>query len=172
MPKISSTAQSRAQSSTWTSGVGEVSRLAISASITSPCVAYAMSRTGTARSTMPATSRRRANAATTGNAPNAFSTLGGPNSTQALDMADLPGHCRWHHREPRRYTLQATDTRIPTERRWSAPANDNDELRPASPPSSARSASPYPAAWSRAPPLVAKRAADARPTRRCSMGPT
>ncbi len=33
-PRISSTAQSLAQSSTWTSGVGELRRLAISASIT------------------------------------------------------------------------------------------------------------------------------------------
>lgn len=88
-PKVSSSAQSRAQSCTWTSGVGEVRRLAISASITWPWVAYTMSRTGTARSMVPAMSRRPAKAATTGKAPSALSTLGGPYSIRLGDMADL-----------------------------------------------------------------------------------
>src|SRR5665213_411283 len=82
MPKTSGTAQVAAQSSTCTRGVGEVSRLATNASITWPWVARAMSRTGQARSTMPAMSNRRQNSATTGKAPSAFSTLGRPYRTE------------------------------------------------------------------------------------------
>ena len=78
MPKTSSTAHARAQSSTRRSGVGEVNRLATSASITCPWVRIATSRTGQARSTIPARSRRRQKSATTGSAPSTFSTLGGP----------------------------------------------------------------------------------------------
>lgn len=69
-PKTSSTAQARAQSSTATSERGALKRLATSASTTWPCVARATSRTGQARSTMPATSRRRQYSATTGSEPN------------------------------------------------------------------------------------------------------
>ena len=80
IPKISSVAHAAAQCATCTSGVGEVSRLATRASITCPWVSNARSRTGQARSTMAAISRRRANSATTGNAPRALSTttVGGP----------------------------------------------------------------------------------------------
>jgi hypothetical protein len=78
IPKTSVTAQVRAQSSTRRSGAGEVSRLATSASITCPWVRVATSRTGQARSTIPRRSRRRQKSATTGRAPNSFSTLGGP----------------------------------------------------------------------------------------------
>jgi hypothetical protein len=78
MAKTSSTAHARAQSSTRRSGVGEVSRLATSAQMTCPWVRVATSRTGQARSTMPSRSRRRQKLATTGSAPSAFSTLGGP----------------------------------------------------------------------------------------------
>ena len=77
MPKTSGTAHACAQSSTRPSGVGEVSRLATNAPITCPWVTVATSRTGQARSTMPARSRRRQNSATTGSAPSAFSTLAG-----------------------------------------------------------------------------------------------
>jgi hypothetical protein len=78
MPKTSGTAQVRAQSSTRHRGVGEVSRLATSTWITCPWVRVATWRTGQARSTMPSRSRRRQKSATTGSAPSAFSTLGGP----------------------------------------------------------------------------------------------
>lgn len=78
VPKTSSTAHAAAQSSTRRSGVGEVSRLATSTSITCPWVRVATSRTGQARSTIPRRSRRRQKLATTGSAPNAFSTLGAP----------------------------------------------------------------------------------------------
>jgi hypothetical protein len=77
MPKTSGTAQVRAQSSTRHRGVGEVSRLATSTWITCPWVRVA-TWTGQARSTMPSRSRRRQKSATTGSAPSAFSTLGGP----------------------------------------------------------------------------------------------
>jgi len=62
----------------WTSGDGEVSRFATKISITWPWVRGATSRTGQVRSTIPARSSRRQNSAITGNAPRAFSTLGGP----------------------------------------------------------------------------------------------
>ena len=78
MPNTSSTANARAQSSTRRSGAGQVSRLATSAPITCPWVSVATSRTGQARSTIPARSSRRQKLATTGSAPSAFSTLGGP----------------------------------------------------------------------------------------------
>jgi hypothetical protein len=78
IPKVSSTAQVAAQSSTRRSGVGEVSRLATSAQITCPWVSVATSRIGQARSTIPSRSRRWQKAATTGSAPSSFSTLGGP----------------------------------------------------------------------------------------------
>ena len=78
IPKTSGTAQVRAQSSTRRSGVGEVNRLATSTSITCPWVRVATSRTGQARSTIPARSGRPQKSATTGSAPRAFSTLGGP----------------------------------------------------------------------------------------------
>jgi hypothetical protein len=79
MPKTSSTAHSLAQSSTRSSGRGLKRRLAISASITCPWVTRATSwRIGQVRSTIPATSSRRQNSATTGSAPSSFSTLGGP----------------------------------------------------------------------------------------------
>jgi hypothetical protein len=78
IPKTSATAHSLAQSTTLSSGRGLVRRFATSASITCPCVSRATSRTGQARSTIPATSSRRANSAPTGSAPNTFSTLGGP----------------------------------------------------------------------------------------------
>ena len=77
-PKTSSTAHSRAQSSTRNNGVGDVKRFAISVSITCPWVSLATLRTGQSRSIVPATSRRRQNSATTGNDPSVFSTLGGP----------------------------------------------------------------------------------------------
>ncbi len=77
MPKTSSTAHSPAQSWTRNSGRGLVSRLATSASITCPWVTRATSRTGHARSTIPATSSRRQNSPTTGSEPSSFSTLGG-----------------------------------------------------------------------------------------------
>src|SRR5664280_2365321 len=51
------------------------------AAMTCPCVAWAMSRTGAARSTMPAMSSRRHTAATTGNAPSTCSVLAGPYRT-------------------------------------------------------------------------------------------
>jgi hypothetical protein len=72
------TANCRAHSATWIIGDGEVSRLAISASITCPCVTRATHRTGAARSMMPAMSSRRQNAATTGRAPSVCSALAGP----------------------------------------------------------------------------------------------
>jgi hypothetical protein len=78
MPKTSSTAQVRAQSSTRHSGVGEVSRLATSAPMTCPWVRVATWRTGQARSTIPSRSSRWQKLTTTGSAPSAFSTLGGP----------------------------------------------------------------------------------------------
>jgi hypothetical protein len=78
MPKTSGTAQVAAQSSTRRSGVGEVNRLATNTSITCPWVRVATSRTGQARSTIPARSSRRQKSATTGSAPSVFSTLGGP----------------------------------------------------------------------------------------------
>jgi hypothetical protein len=77
IPKTSSTAHWRAQSWTRSSGRGLVRRLATSASITCPWVTRATSRTGQARSTIPARSSRRQNSATTGSAPSSFSTLGG-----------------------------------------------------------------------------------------------
>jgi hypothetical protein len=58
--------------------VGEVSRLAISASMTCPWLARATARTGAARSMMPAMSSRRQNQAATGNAPNVCSVLAAP----------------------------------------------------------------------------------------------
>ena len=76
--KTSGTAHAAAQSSTRRNGVGEVSRLATSTSITCPWVSVATWRIGQARSTMPARSSRRQKLATTGSAPSAFSTLGGP----------------------------------------------------------------------------------------------
>jgi hypothetical protein len=66
------------QSPTRRSGVGEVNRLATSTSMTCPWVRVATSRTGQARSTIPARSSRRQKSATTGSARSAFSTLGGP----------------------------------------------------------------------------------------------
>ncbi len=77
IPKTSSTAHSRAQSSTRSSGRGLERRLATSASITCPWVTCAPSLTGHARSTIPSRSSRRQNSATTGSAPRNFSTLGG-----------------------------------------------------------------------------------------------
>lgn len=53
IPKTSSTAHSRAQSVTRSSGRGLVRRLATSASITCPWVRRATSLTGQARSTIP-----------------------------------------------------------------------------------------------------------------------
>jgi hypothetical protein len=66
------------QSSMCTSGAGEVSRLATSASITWPWDKMATSRMGQTRSTMPARSSRRQNSAITGSAPSVLSALGGP----------------------------------------------------------------------------------------------
>lgn len=92
-PDTSGTANTRAQSSTCTSGAGDVSRLATGASITWPCVAIATPRTGHNRSIVPAISSRRPNAATTGNAPNDFSTLGGPNRTEVrINGLERPPH--------------------------------------------------------------------------------
>lgn len=78
IPSTASTAHSCAQSSTRHIGAGEVSRFATSASTTCPCDRIATSRTGHARSVIPTRSSRRLNSATTGNAPNALSTLDGP----------------------------------------------------------------------------------------------
>lgn len=78
VPKISSTAHPRAQSWTWPSGAGLVSRFATSASITPPCISSAKSRMGQARSTIPAGSIRRTNSATNGNAPKVLSVTGDP----------------------------------------------------------------------------------------------
>jgi hypothetical protein len=77
-PSACPTANCRAHAPTWIIGAGEVSRLAISASMTCPCVARAVSRTGAARSTIPAMSNRRQNPATTGNAPSVCSVLAAP----------------------------------------------------------------------------------------------
>lgn len=82
IPNVSSTAQASAQSLTRHIGVGALNRLATNASITCPCDTIATSRTGHARSTIPATSNRRQYRAITGNAPNAFSTLAGPYTTR------------------------------------------------------------------------------------------
>src|SRR6266545_2004720 len=79
IPQTSWTAHWLAHCSTWTSGVGEVSRLATSAWMRCPWVTSATSRTGQARSMIPARSSRRHKSAITGNAPNALSTLGAPN---------------------------------------------------------------------------------------------
>ena len=87
MPNTSGTAQVRAQSSTRTSGVGEVSRLATSVSITCPCVAIATSRTGQSRSIVAAIPSLLQKAATTGSEPSALSTLGGPKSHRCLLLA-------------------------------------------------------------------------------------
>jgi hypothetical protein len=75
MSNTSSTVQALAQSVTWTSGVGEVSRLAINAWMTCPWDRIATSRTGQARSMIPARSKRQEKSAMTGNAPNVFSIL-------------------------------------------------------------------------------------------------
>ena len=77
-PSTGRTANRRAHSCTWTIGDGEVSRLAISASMTCPWLARATSRHGAARSMMPAMSSRRQNHATTGSAPSACSVLAAP----------------------------------------------------------------------------------------------
>jgi hypothetical protein len=77
IPKTSPTAQDCAQDCTCSIGAGEVSRLAMSASITCPCVKVATSRTGHAASTLSRIPSRRQKAAT-GNAPSIFSTLGAP----------------------------------------------------------------------------------------------
>jgi hypothetical protein len=78
MPYTSSTAKSRALSTTPTSGDGLVNRLAINASITCPRVtlAVATSRIGHSRSTISRMPSRRLNSAATGKAPNAFCTTG------------------------------------------------------------------------------------------------
>jgi hypothetical protein len=65
---VSSTAQASAQSLTRHIGVGALNRLATNASITCPCDTIATSRTGHARSTIPARSNRRQYWAITGNA--------------------------------------------------------------------------------------------------------
>jgi len=69
MPRISPTAQVRAQSSTCTSGAGEVSRLQTIASTARPALMVATSRIGTRPSMTPLMSRRRQNEAMTGRAP-------------------------------------------------------------------------------------------------------
>ncbi len=77
-PSTYPTAKWRAHACTWIIGDGEVSRLAVSVSMTCPCVARAIWRTGAARSMMPAMSSRRQNPATTGSAPRACSALAVP----------------------------------------------------------------------------------------------
>src|SRR5271166_3788043 len=68
MPYASSTAIAAAHSCTRTSGAGAVSRLATSASITSPWEIHATGRTGHNSSTISAIRSRRPNSATTGSA--------------------------------------------------------------------------------------------------------
>ncbi len=63
---------------TRTSGVGEVSQLAIIASITCPWLASATSRTGHSSSMIPATFNWSRKDAMTGSDPSARSKLGGP----------------------------------------------------------------------------------------------
>lgn len=91
-PSACSTAHSRAQSATRHIGAGALNRFAINASITCPCDTIATSRTGHARSIIPTRSRRRENSATTGNAPNALSTLDGPDAARCarIPRYDIP----------------------------------------------------------------------------------
>ena len=77
-PSTACTANRCAHACTCTIGVGEVSRLAMSASMICPWLARATSRTGAARSMMAAMSNRRQKPATTGNAPNVCSVLAAP----------------------------------------------------------------------------------------------
>ncbi len=74
MPHASSTAIAAAHSCTRSIGAGAVSRLATSASITSPCVIQATGRTGASSSMISAIRSRRPNSATTGSAPSRFSS--------------------------------------------------------------------------------------------------
>ena len=77
MPRISGTAQSRAQSWTWTSGAGEVSRLQIIASTACPRVRLATGRIGTSSSMTPLMSSRRQNEAMTGREPSILTCRAG-----------------------------------------------------------------------------------------------
>ena len=74
MPYASSTAIAAAHSCTRSIGAGAVSRLATSASITSPWEIHATGRTGHNSSTISAIRSRRPNSATTGSAPSRFSS--------------------------------------------------------------------------------------------------
>jgi transposase-like protein DUF772 len=96
-PKTSSTAYPPAQSCTRTSGSGEVNRFATNASITCPCVNSDRSSTGHNPSMTSRTRRRAANAATTGNDPNAFSTDGTDGTAHALSQPWHAATDRAHH---------------------------------------------------------------------------